>query len=114
MESKPDCNHQGSIRKDSVDANNVHDVVDLENACICKYRKNSNKNLENTTCTCKPQKEEDPQGSRNIRRRTLENRKLLVEMLLRSDRILQKVLKLREQSRQLLEDVSDDSTAEAS
>lgn len=109
MDSPGDCTYKGSTSRDTVDAEPTLDM-------LCEQSVGSGKGPKKQEClehdssspATKP-KLVAQHGGKKQRTRNVENRKILIEMLLQSDLILQKALKLREESRLLLEDVSDDS-----
>lgn len=111
MDSKANSIYKGSNCNDSVDAEHVHELLNEHYAGICKDSNNSQISLGHIACRCKIPKPEAPQMSRKTRSKTVDNRKILLEMLIRSELILLKVLQLEEESRQVQQDVSDDIQA---
>lgn len=114
MDSDFDCVHKGSHCDATVDAERVQDLVHEHYAGVFKYRKDANKKLTMSTCLSKSAKLEAAEGCSKMRRTKMENRKVLVEMLLRSDIILQKAVRLQEEAQLLLQDISDDIHASPS
>lgn len=114
MESERDCIHKGSNSSDSMDAERVTHMPNDNCVGICKCKEDWKYNFYKRSSICMIPKQESSHGVRKKKSTKVECRKMLIEMLLHSDMILQKALKLREESKLLLEDACDDTHAAAS
>jgi predicted HTH domain antitoxin len=108
MDPGSDCTYKGSNSNPTVDSERLKDLADVHYVVTLKLKTDAQINFRNFISLCKTAKQEAAQGSRKLRRKREENRKVLVELLLQSNLILQKAERLQEQTQLLLQDVSAD------
>lgn len=88
--------YKGSHCDATVDDERVQDMVHEHYGGVSKYTKDAKNKFTLRTCFPLCSRVEPAQGAITKRRKKMENRKVLVEMLLQSDKILQKTSRLQE------------------
>jgi hypothetical protein len=110
MDCKPDCVFKGIRSDTTLDVERVHDVVlhGTVDAGVSKNRKHARPTVSLRTIFSLLPIQGSTQGSSTKRRKIMETKKILVDMLLRSNLILRNTERLLAMTEVLLQEIPED------